>query len=114
MGSTISEGEGGWASRSSDQAEPLSGRGSHQAAVPALPTAKPLHRVAKLRLAELRPHALEEAELRVRALPEQEVAQPVLATGADQQIDIAGRPRIAVRRAEQRRELITIRKRRRI
>ncbi len=37
-------------------------------------------------LAEVRPHAIREIELGIGALPQQEVAEALLGTGADQQV----------------------------
>src|SRR3982751_3797599 len=37
---------------------------------------------------ELRPHPRREYELRVRAFPEQEVAEPLLAARADKEVDV--------------------------
>ena len=48
---------------------------------------------------EVRPHLLQEAELGVCALPEQEVAQPLLATRADEEIHV-GCAGASVRRAQ--------------
>ena len=44
-------------------------------------------------LIEVRPQALDEVQLGVRALPEQEVAEAFLAAGADEQIDFVRRQR---------------------
>ena len=48
---------------------------------------------------KVRPHPRQEAELSVRALPEQEVAQPLLASGADQKVHVGG-TRAAIHRPE--------------
>ena len=40
---------------------------------------------------KIRPHPRREYHLRVRAFPQQKIAQPLLAAGADQQIDIGSR-----------------------
>src|SRR5207247_1723526 len=41
-----------------------------------------------------------EVQLRVGALPEQEVREPLLASGADQEVDVGGAVRLAVRLAQ--------------
>jgi len=45
---------------------------------------------------ELRPHHVGEIQLGVRALPQQEVAEPPLTTGADDEVHIASRTRIVL------------------
>ena len=40
---------------------------------------------------EVRPHPIGEIELGIGALPQQEIGEPLLAAGADQQIDVAAR-----------------------
>src|SRR4051812_38575407 len=52
--------------------------------------------LTKLLFPELGPHRLGEVELRVRALPEHEVAQSLLTACPDEQIDIPDRARIVV------------------
>ena len=59
---------------------------------------EPVHRLTQLRLAELRPHALQKAQLCVCALPQEKVAEPLLTARADQQIHIRRRPGVATRR----------------
>ena len=39
--------------------------------------------------AEVRPHVSAKQQLRVGAFPEQEIREPLLAAGADQQVDVA-------------------------
>ena len=51
--------------------------------------------------AELRPHPFGEVELGIGAFPEQEVGQPLLAAGADDEIDVAPQPASPVTSAEQ-------------
>ena len=48
------------------------------------------HRGAQLVGAEVRPQGVEEAELRIGGFPQQEIRQPFLAAGADQEIDVCG------------------------
>src|SRR5581483_2596856 len=48
-------------------------------------------RLLKGRFAEIRPEALDKVQLGIGALPQQEIAQPLLATGANQQVDIRRR-----------------------
>src|SRR4051812_12380521 len=52
--------------------------------------------LTQLLLPELGPHRLREVELRVGALPQHEVAQPLLTAGPDEQINIPDRARIMV------------------
>src|SRR5207237_1087131 len=54
-------------------------------------------RLAQLPLAEVRPERVDEDELRIGELPEQEVRDPQLAGGADQQIRIRELGRVQVR-----------------
>src|SRR5881398_2441674 len=53
-------------------------------------------RHAQLVLTELWPHRLREVQLGVCALPEHEIAQPLLAARTNEQVDIADRPGIMV------------------
>src|SRR6266508_2609301 len=53
---------------------------------------------------EVRPHAVGEVELGVRALPQQEIREPLLASGANQQVDVRRLVRLTVRMAEPPRE----------
>jgi len=53
---------------------------------------------------EVRPHAVGEDQLGVGALPEQEVREPFLAAGADQQVDVRHRAASFVRIGQQARE----------
>ena len=50
---------------------------------------------------EVRPHAVGEDQLGVGALPEQEVGEPLLAAGADQQVDVRHRAAVVRRIGEQ-------------
>src|SRR6185436_18702258 len=59
-------------------------------------------RLLELRLAEIRPHHVEEDELRIGALPQQEIGQPLLAGGADDQVGV----RNAVGRQEPRESIL--------
>src|ERR1041384_6326288 len=54
----------------------------------ALPGAELLEGGRQLRGPEFRPHALGEMQLRVGAFPEEEVAEPLLPPGADQEVHI--------------------------
>src|SRR5882762_4926402 len=54
----------------------------------ALPGAELLEGARQLRGPEFRPHALGEMQLRVRAFPEEEIAEPLLPPGADEEIHI--------------------------
>src|SRR5689334_21664584 len=60
----------------------------------------------QLFLAELRPHRLSEVEFCVRAFPQHEVAQPLLAACPDQQIDVANGTRIVMHLGQQLTELL--------
>ena len=53
---------------------------------------------------EVRPCGFDEIQLRVRALPEQEVTQSLLASRANQQVDVARSPRAMIHLREQLRE----------
>ena len=46
-----------------------------------------LQRLVERALIEVRPQAVDEVQLGVRALPQQEIAQALFASGADQQVD---------------------------
>ena len=50
-----------------------------------------LQRLVERALIEVRPQAVDEMQLRVRALPQQEIAQALFAAGADQQVDFRRR-----------------------
>src|SRR5688500_5451727 len=54
---------------------------------------------------EIRPAAIGEIELGVRALPKEEITQPLLAAGANQQIDIAARASPVIDPAQRIREV---------
>src|SRR5436190_14693125 len=58
--------------------------------------AKVRQRLAEIVRRELRPHLFHEQQLGVRAFPQQEVAQPLLASGPDQQIDLARRQPVVI------------------
>src|ERR1700722_5545958 len=60
-----------------------------------------LERASKAQLVEIRPQAIREVQLRVGAFPEQEVAQALLAAGADQKVDLAGRMRAVIHLVQQ-------------
>ena len=49
-----------------------------------------LDRPLKIERTEVRPHSIGENQLRVSALPEKEIAEPLLAAGADENIDGSG------------------------
>src|SRR5919198_6272928 len=55
---------------------------------PALPLLELVERRLEIRTIEVRPERLREHELRVRALPQQEVREPALAARADQEVGI--------------------------
>src|SRR5262245_39775049 len=66
-----------------------SGCGSRQTAEAALARVEVGDAGAQMRGAEVRPHRVGENELGVGALPEQKIREPLLAAGADQEIDVA-------------------------
>src|SRR6185312_4409499 len=63
---------------------------SQHLAEAALPPGIVGERRPELRLAEVRPQPVGEVELRISAVPEKEIRQPLLAAGADQKIHRAG------------------------
>src|SRR6476659_5031092 len=60
-------------------------------AEPALSRSKDLHGLLEMRGLKVRPHHRQKDELGVSALPEQEVAQPLFASGSNQEVDIRRR-----------------------
>src|SRR5580658_1248002 len=84
------------AAPSSSSARTKTGAGVSRRSVPAQRTEAPLpageipQRLMEADLVEVRPQAAGKMQLRVGALPEQKIAQPLLATGADEQIHLAG------------------------
>src|ERR1700731_2979660 len=72
-----------------------SNRGRDNSAKAPLPLPILLERVLEGLVVEIRPQAVDEIKLGVRALPQQEVAQALLATGADEEIHLGrGRHRM--------------------
>src|SRR5215203_6009484 len=71
---------------------------------PPLPAAEVAHGVGQVGAAEVGPHAVGEDQLGVGALPEQEVREPLLAAGADQQVHVGGGTAVVGRIGEQARE----------
>ena len=55
---------------------------------PPLPVLEPVNAIMQIRHMEIRPQGFREHELRIRALPKQEIAQAHLAAGADHQIHV--------------------------
>src|SRR5260370_1274181 len=56
-----------------------------------LPGAKALQGRFQIFGAEVRPHAVSEIQLGIGALPEEKVAQPLFASGPQQQVDVGSR-----------------------
>src|SRR6185437_4560506 len=71
----------------------------NEAAESALPGVKVRDRGRQVIGGERGPHDVAEQELGVRAFPEEEIAQPPLSAGADEQIDVGRRGAGAVRGA---------------
>src|SRR5581483_3629526 len=67
------------------------GGGRRQAAEAALARAEFRNRRAKLVTPEIRPHGVGENQLRVGALPEQKIREPLLAASPDHEVDVAPR-----------------------
>src|SRR5262245_27660324 len=63
-------------------------RSTAEAAEAALTAMKISERQAQIIGAEVRPQRVDEAELGVGRLPKQEVRQPLLAAGADEEVDV--------------------------
>src|SRR5437763_7007014 len=79
----------------------LAGRLRRHPAKAALARLEHAQCLTKLFLSELRPHRLREVELRVRTFPQHEVAEPLFATRANQQVDVSHRARIMIDFGEQ-------------
>src|SRR5580692_1641759 len=84
------------AAPNSSSARTKTGAGVSRRSVPAqgaeapLPAGEIPQRLMEADLVEVRPQAAGKMQLRVGTLPEQKIAQPLLATGADEQIHLAG------------------------
>ena len=48
-----------------------------------------LYRFSQVNSREVRPHAPSEVKLRIRAFPEKEITQSLLATGADEKVHVS-------------------------
>src|SRR5580698_6321460 len=64
-------------------------RARFQSAKAPLAAMKGGERVGKIGRPELRPHPLGEMQLGIGAFPQQEVREPLLAAGADDEVDVA-------------------------
>ena len=65
------------------------GRDRLQAAEPAFAPVERAERFCEVVGLEFRPHPLGEVQLGIGAFPEQEIGQPLLAAGADDEVDVA-------------------------
>ena len=72
-----------------------------KAAEAPLAMVKGMHGRGEIRRAEVGPHAGREDELRVRAFPQQEVAEALLAAGAHEEIDVQRRGAAMIRDREE-------------
>src|SRR5688572_23996142 len=73
---------------------------------PSLSRRKVLKRTPKAFRVKVRPQAIRKVELRVRTLPEEKVAKPLLPSGPNQQIHISSRQNSMIHFIEQPPELI--------
>src|SRR3974377_443625 len=83
----IGNGASATADRTRGRSEPYSVRANRRT-VPTLPAAEFVDRLFQVALGEIGPQGLGEDQLGIGALPEQKVADALLATGADQQVRV--------------------------
>ena len=67
----------------------LASSGLRHRSKPTLASLEFLHRFSQIDSREVRPHAPSEVKLRVCAFPEEKIAQPLLATRADEKIHVS-------------------------
>src|SRR5215470_2325000 len=98
---------GACSTRALPMVRPGERRGSHLTEAPLAARVLRERRIER-RLIEVRPRTSGEVQLRVRALPQQEIAEPLLAAGTDEEVDLRHRRARVIHGRELREELLAI------